>query len=216
MAVGTVVSDPGLAPWLGAVAAPAPTVPAGTACGLRADPGWRPVCSTVGTGSATLTGLVESREGGENTVWKAEVWARRGSDDVETLTAGDATTPSWAWAALRSADLVGDGQRELVFGFENEGTGEILDIDAVTPDGTSVLGGQVSVYKGTATATTLQLTTYQPVYRPDDPNCCPSGGAERETLELQKGRWTVIGSRSVALPRAGPGFPNDFRRPPGA
>jgi hypothetical protein len=159
--------------------------------------------------------VVESRPSGSGLpVWKVGVWRERGPQEVETLAAGDASVPLWAWAAVRSADLAGTRHRELVFGFENEGTGEILDLDVVSADGTGLLGSQISVYKGAATVSTGRIVTYHPVYRDDDPNCCPTGGADRDTVALEGSRWMVVGSRPFALPAAGgAGFPDDFGPP---
>jgi hypothetical protein len=115
---------------------------------------------------------------------------------------------------VRGADLLGDRHHQLVFGFENEGTGEVLDLDVVGAGGTDLVGSQISVYKGAATLAAGRIVTYHPVYREDDPNCCPTGGADRDTVRLEGGRWAVVGSGAFALP--GPdqgGFPDDFGPP---
>lgn len=212
---GTATDQNGIGPWLAAVAAPAPTASRSRGCAALHDPGWRAQCVRADTGGTVLTGVVESRAAsGDSEVWKVAVWREQGQQEVETLAAGDATTPMWAWATVHTADLAGDHHRQLVFGFENEGTGEVLDLDAVGAGGTGLLGSQISVYKGAATLAVGRIVTYHPVYREDDPNCCPTGGADRDTLRLEGGRWVVAGSSPFALPGPqGHGFPNDFGPP---
>lgn len=206
----------GIEPWLQPAPAPAPTASRSRGCAALHDPGWRAGCVRVDTGRAVLTGVVEARSaaGPDGPVWKVTVWKEEGQREVQTLAAGDATTPLWAWAAVRGADLLGNGHRELVFGFENQGTGEVRDLDVVGADGAGLIAGQISVYKGTATLSGRQILTYHPVYRDDDPNCCPTGGADRDAVQLEGGRWAVVGSRPFALPGAGQrGFPDDFGPP---
>ena len=212
---GTATTQTGVEPWLQPAPGPAPTASRSRGCAALHDPGWRAGCVRVDTGAAVLTGVVEGRSAGsEVSVWKATVWKEEGQQEVQTLAAGDPTTPLWEWAAVRSADLVGNHHQELVFGFENQGTGEVRDLDVVAADGAGLVAGQLSVYKGTAALSAGRILTYHPVYRDDDPNCCPTGGADRDTVQLERGRWVVVGSSPFALPGAGgPGFPDDFGPP---
>jgi hypothetical protein len=210
---GTATDEGGIAPWLAPVGAPAPSAPRSRGCAALGDPGWRPGCVRVDTGRAMLTGVVESRSSGAGpVVWRVAVWREQGGQEVETLAAGNPATPLWAWAQVRSAELGGDRHDQLVFGFENEGTGGVLDLDVVGGDGSALLGSQIAVYKGAATVTGGRILTYHPVYRANDPNCCPTGGADRDTLRLEGGRWVVVGSAPFALPGRR-GFPDDFGPP---
>jgi hypothetical protein len=227
-AAGTsVLSGPDQAPWLLPFPAPAPTALAPSAsaalgagnggCGGLADPGWTARCLQANTGPATLIGLIETRTGadGQRPVWQASVWVEHGATVTGALHAG---TPDdvdyWSWINVTTADVLGTGHQELVFGFEDQGTGQILDIDAVAADGGSVLGrSQISVYKGTATVAGNQVVTYYPVYKSTDPNCCPSGGDASQTVVFTHGAWTVVRTRAVPAPAAGASFPNDFGDP---
>ena len=77
-----------------------------------------------------------------------------------------------------------------------------------------LVGTQIAVYKGAATLAAGRIVTYHPIYRADEPNCCPTGGADRDTVALEGGRWAVVGAGPFALPGPnGPGFPNDFGPP---
>jgi hypothetical protein len=211
---GTATDQDGIAPWLALVGPPALTAPRSRGCAALHDPGWRAACVRVDTGPAVLTGVVESHSSGGNpAVWQVAVWREQGQQEVRILAAGDPTTPMWAWAALRSADLAGNHHRELVFGFENEGTGGVLDLDVVGGTG-GLVGSQIAVYKGAATLAGGRILTYHPIYREDDPNCCPTGGADRDAVALEGSRWVVVGADPYPLPGADqPGFPNDFGPP---
>lgn len=212
---GTGVQNSGVTPWLAPPGGTAPTAGRNAACPALKDPGWKAECVRVDTGRATLTGLVESRSpAADQPVWKVEVWRMDNGRQVEVLAAGDPTTPLWSWASVRAADVGGQGHPQLVFGFENQGTGRVLDLDVVAPAGGSLLASQISVYKGTATLARGRITTYHPVYRDSDPNCCPTGGGDRDLVELRHGQWEITGSRAVGLPGPdGPGLPNDFGPP---
>jgi len=213
---GTATAQTGVEPWLQPAPTPAPTAARSRGCAGLHDPGWRAECVQVDTGQAVLTGVVESHNGGaQGPVWKAAVWREEAGQEVQTLAAGDPTTPLWEWAAVRSADLLGNAHHELVFGFEDQGTGEIRDLDVVGADGAGLVAAQLSVYKGTATLSGRQILTYHPVFRDDDPNCCPTGGADRDAVQLEGSRWVVVGSRPFALRGvAGHRFPDDFGPPP--
>ena len=205
----------GITPWLTPVASPGPTAARSPGCAALHDPGWRAECVRVDTGRAVLTGVVESRSSaGQPPVWRAVVWREQGQQEVETLAAGDPGVPLWEWAAVRSADLLGNGHRELVFGFVGAGSGAILDLDVVGADGRDLLGSQMAVDHGAATISGRRILTYHPVYRDAEPNCCPTGGAARDTVELRSGTWVVTGSEPVApLGPGHPDFPDDFGPP---
>ena len=212
---GTATDQAGITPWLTPVASPAPTAARSRGCAALHDAGWRAECVRVDTGRAVLTGVVESRPDGTGLpVWKVAVWREQGRVEVETLAAGDPSVPLWESAAVRSADLLGNHHRELVFGFVGAGSGAILDLDVVGVDGRALLGSEVSVEHGAATISGRRILTYHPVYRDAEPNCCPTGGADRDTVELRAGTWVVTGSEPVApLGPGNPAFPDDFGPP---
>ena len=212
---GTATDQAGITPWLAPVASPGPTAARSRGCAALRDPGWRAECVQVDTGRAVITGVVESRSaGGGPAVWRVAVWKEQGQEEVESLAAGDPAVPLWERAAVRSADLLGNHHRELVFGFVGAGSGEILDLDVVGPDGRGLLGSQIAVEHGAATISGRRILTYHPVYRDADPNCCPTGGAARDTVELRSGTWAVTGSEPVAPPGPGqPALPDDFGPP---
>jgi len=195
----------------------APSVAAGSACSALADAGWKSKCLVVTTANGTLTGLIETKPAadGYSPLWQASVWVQHGSTLVQSLHAGTADDQYfWEWLNLTSSDVLGDGRRELLFGFENQGTGAILDIDAVSADGASVLANeQISIYKGAATVQGSRVVTHHPIYKDGDANCCPSGGDGSDTVTFAQGRWSVTASRHVSPPPANQQWPDDFADP---
>jgi len=202
---------------IGPTTGSARSVGAGTACTNLADQGWKSKCVEVDTGTTAMVGVVEAKAGpdGNNQLWQVSVWVERGPKLVETLHGGSAEDQNyWAWANIVTSDVLANGSRELVFGFENSGTGEILDVAAVSADGTSVLGNeQISIYKGSATVSGNKVVTYHPIYRNGDANCCPSGGDGTDTVVFSQGHWTVTSSRKTPPPAGSQSFPDDFPDP---
>jgi hypothetical protein len=98
--------------------------------------------------------------------------------EVALSTHGDGTDPGplYAQVTAKVADVTGDGHDELIVGYRRDGTGQILDYDVVgaDADGSPRVLAHDEVYKGNVRTRHGRLTTYEPVYRRNDANCCPT------------------------------------------
>jgi hypothetical protein len=101
---------------------------------------------------------------------------------LSTRAEGTDPGPLYANVTARAADVTGDGHDELVLGYRTEGTGQILDVDVVgtLPDGTPRVLAHDQVYKGNVRTRHDRLVEYEPVYRREDANCCPTWIARRD------------------------------------
>jgi len=111
---------------------------------------------------------------------------------LQTSVDASGAGPLYANVTAEAADITGDGDDELVVGYRSEGTGQILDVDVVdnARDGTPRVLAHDQLYKGTVIVRPGRLVTYEPVYRRDDANCCPTW-IERSTVRFRDGALRV-------------------------
>jgi len=98
----------------------------------------------------------------------------------------------FADVSARVADVTGDDEPEVLFGYRSEGTGHILDLDVVGFDSAgapSVLAHE-QLYRGTVLVKSDRLVTFTPVYRRADGNCCPTW-IERGVVKFEDGAFRV-------------------------
>jgi hypothetical protein len=100
--------------------------------------------------------------------------------------------PLFAAVTARAADITGDGADELLLGYRNEGTGQILDLDIVgtDADGTPRVLAHDDLYKGSVVLRDGNLVIFTPVYERADANCCPTWVA-RDVLRYDDGAFRV-------------------------
>jgi hypothetical protein len=111
--------------------------------------------------------------------------------------------PLFAAVTARAADITGDGADELLLGYRNEGTGQILDLDVVGTDndGSPRVLAHDDLYKGSVVFRGGRLVAYTPVYRQRDANCCPTWIA-RNVLRYDDGEFSVDRVERVRTKRA--------------
>ena len=96
---------------------------------------------------------------------------------------------------LFCVDLTGDGRRELVMTFSSGGTaGDVAwAIFRPLPGGGLRLAlARLERYKLSLTLAGREVVENQPVYRPTDANCCPTGGADHVRFRWNGTRFAVV------------------------
>jgi len=93
-------------------------------------------------------------------------------------------------------DLTGDGESDMAVTVFSGGTaGDIAwAVFRPTPTGWKLAYARLHAYKVGLFRSGRDLIDSEPVYRPGDPNCCPSGGFEQRRLSWN-GRTFVVTSR---------------------
>jgi hypothetical protein len=98
---------------------------------------------------------------------------------------------------LVCADLTGDGTRDALYTLDSGGTGRAFDWGLVVADGdaprSATAGGggsklAIDVLNGRAEVA-------NPIYRANDPNCCPRGGARIRTFRWNGTRLALAATR---------------------
>ena len=122
---------------------------------------------------------------------------------LSTRPAGADPGPLYANVTVFAADVTGDGADEVLFGYRSEGTGQILDVDIVGTgrDGAPLVLAHDQLYKGSLLARHGRIVTYTPVYRANDPNCCPTW-IERDTIRFRNGAFRVQAGPRTPTARA--------------
>ena len=95
----------------------------------------------------------------------------------------------------RVDSVEGDGAADIVFGFRNQGSAEVLSLDLV--QGRGVVAVHQDLYRGVARTGTGQLDTWSAVLAAGEPSCCPSA-YQHDTVRYTGGAWKLVGEESVA------------------
>jgi hypothetical protein len=187
-AVGPEVTGDGSRFALAPDTAPQPLDDTADPCAGAGDGGF-----TVDACVATqdMVGLVEHDGSG---VHRAVVFQTAGADRIPRLVA-DSEAGELSSLTVVGADIDGDGDDELVFGFRTAGTGQFLDIDAVDA-GAEVVLHRDALPKGEATLAPGRLDTWAAVYAEGDPDCCPNS-FQQETIEFVAGAYRLTASAAV-------------------
>jgi len=171
-------------------------------CQSLADQGpWQVECDLVTAKGIDLAWMVaEHRATGE---LRAYVFRRLvGRQWTVALRAEDADPIEVAGIVVRTEDVSGDGQPEIVFGFRHQGTGQILEVDVVEAPGQVVLHRGLD--KGTAAVRPGQIDDWAAQFDADDPNCCPSMFLH-STIRFIDGAWRVAEQQQVDPDQQPPG-----------
>jgi hypothetical protein len=167
-------------------------------CVSLADPGWGSVRCGVAHGKlTTLTWLIESRAGPRSEMaTRSYVFApSSGTNERVVLEAFDNDASRFAGVQAKVDTVEGGGFEDIVFGFRNQGSAQVLSVDLVQGQ------GQVSVhqdlYRGVARTAPGRLDVWSAVLAANDPNCCPSS-YEHATISYSDGGWRVVLAESVA------------------
>jgi hypothetical protein len=108
--------------------------------------------------------------------------------------------PRLVAVTARTANLTLDGHESLVLGYRSEGTGAFLDVDIVTGSGNGPrVAAHTQLDQGVVIVDHRALTTYTPVYRRTDANCCPTS-IQRDEVQSRPGSFVII--RGPRLPSA--------------
>jgi hypothetical protein len=154
-----------------------PTAP----CEDLIDPGWTGSCARVDMAGGTVIWVVEQQAvaGGccDARIARVFRYSSSAAGWYPELEAKDLNGSLWDGASIKSLDLTGDGEPELLAGFRYLGSGFILSYDIVT----FPLGGvpRVAAHPtasdhGSVTATTGRLDEYSAQYPNGEPECCPA------------------------------------------
>ena len=170
--------------------------PDGAACASMALTGYSARCGEVQDGSDTLVWLVErhAATGGLRVSVLRPVGERRYTVVLSALDDGPGGPARFSSVDVRTADLSADGTPEIVFGFRNQGSGAILDLDVVDAPGRVVVHRTLD--KGRAEAREGRLDDWAAEFGPSDAACCPSRyrhGVVRRT----EGAWRLVSSALV-------------------
>jgi hypothetical protein len=92
------------------------------------------------------------------------------------------------------ADLTRDGRPDMVVPFASGGTaGDVAwFVFRATPSGWRLALERLKLYKIGVTRAGGDVVETQPVYRRDDPNCCPTGGFDHVRFHWNGSRFTVV------------------------
>jgi hypothetical protein len=182
-------------------ASPPRTFDEGVGCASLADRGpWSTECGTVTAGGVDLAWMVAEHDGTDEL--RAYLFRRLvGNQWTIALSAVDEAR-DFAGVVVRAADVSGDGQPEVVYGFRHQGTGQILELDVVEAPGRVVVHRELD--KGTAVAAEGRLEDWTAQFGPDDPNCCPSSFLY-SVIRFDGSAWRVVEKRQVAPDQQPPG-----------
>jgi hypothetical protein len=167
-------------------------------CASLADPGWGGVRCGVAHGKpATLTWLTESRTGpGSEMATRSYVFSpTTATNERVVLEAFDNGGTRFSGVQAKVDTVEGGGFEDIVFGFRNQGTAQILSVDLVQGRGEVTV--HQDLYRGVARTAPGRLDAWSAVLAASDPNCCPSS-YEHETISYSDGGWRVVVAETVA------------------
>ena len=187
--------------------------PPGVGCAGLADAGWSGVhCGLARASGATLTWLIESRSASSSAVaTRAYVFRLTpGGTQQEVLQALDDNGQRFTAVQARVDSVEGGGAgaggggsaggggggsaADIVFGFRNQGSAEMLSLDLV--QGPGVVAVHQDLYRGVARTASGQLDTWSAVLAAGDANCCPSA-YQHDTVKYVGRTWTLVAEESV-------------------
>lgn len=104
--------------------------------------------------------------------------------------------------SVRCADLTRDGKRDLVATFASGGTAGDTGWVILTATGRrwKVLIVQPQAYKVGVRIQAGDAIELQPIYRKNDPNCCPTGGVQHRRFHWNGTRFVVTKSWVTKTP----------------
>jgi hypothetical protein len=177
----------------------------GSDCASLADKGgsWEVECGGLDSNGEDLIWLVQQRNGGGEL--RAYLFRHLGPTDrwVVELAAGDAEG-RFSDAVVGVQDASGDGEPEIAYGFRNQGTGQILDLDLVeVGEDRSRVAVHRTLDHGSATVRPGRLDDWAAQFEPGDPNCCPSSYLHSVVRFFDAdGTWRIVRQDEVdAAPR---------------
>jgi hypothetical protein len=99
-------------------------------------------------------------------------------------------------------DLTGDDQQEMIASIFSGGTAGDHSwlVFAPTQRGWKLAFRRLNLYKVGIRAESNGIVETLPVYNPDDPNCCPSGGFDHRLYRWSRGRFAVARSWHTKRP----------------
>jgi hypothetical protein len=169
------------------------TRPQGSGCASLGMTGYSVRCGEVEDGSDTFAWLVERHNvtGGIRVSVLREAGEDRFTVVLEALDDGPAGPARFSAVGVRSQDLSADGTPEFVFGFRNQGSGAILDVDVVDAPGRVVV--HRSLDKGRAEVSDGRLDVWAAEFGPNDASCCPSR-YRHGLIRRTEGAWRLVSS----------------------
>jgi len=181
-------------------------------CRTFLEPGGEGTCEIVGTAGGPVIWTLEpgAEAGPDERAWDLRIWSQS-----ETLPDGGwrvaldlpqrAGTPrSFADVAVRSADVTGDGQPELLVGYRAAGTGQFESYDVVTvaPGAAPVVAvHRDGLHKGSVVVAGTDLVDYSA--DESSPECCPRS-ATRTTIGRRDGAFVVTDVAEVPIDQQPP------------
>jgi len=99
-------------------------------------------------------------------------------------------------------DVTGDRRTDMVVTFASGGTaGDVAwAVWRATPAGWRLAFAQLHAYQMRLALSGNDLVEIQPIYRKQDPNCCPTGGLEHRRFRWNGRTFTVARSWHTAAP----------------
>lgn len=106
-----------------------------------------------------------------------------------------AAEPGGTWQDVRAVatDAGGPTGHEVLVGFRHPGSGGLLVVELVDRGGLAVHG---ELEQGRARLSATGLETWEAIFAPDDPTCCPSA-FRRDVVAWADGSWQVVETTEV-------------------
>jgi hypothetical protein len=167
-------------------------------CASLADSGWGNVqCGVVRGNGAVLTWLTEARPGRYGVPATRTYVFRAGPSRIEevALEGFDDQGSRFSGVKVRVDSVAADGFSDIVFGFRNQGTAQVLSVDVV--HGPGMVAVHRDLAKGAARTATGQLDTWSAVLATHGQDCCPKS-YEHDTIREVDGAWRIVARASVA------------------
>jgi hypothetical protein len=174
-------------------------IDAEAACRTFLEPGGEGTCELVATSAGPVIWTLDpgAEVGPGEREWAVRVWTHSetmpdGGWQVALHVPQPAGPPrSFANVAVRSVDLTGDGQPELLVGYRAAGTGQFESYDVVTfePGAAPVVGAhREGLHKGSVTVEGTDLVDF--TADESSPECCPRSST-RTRIAWRDGAFRV-------------------------
>jgi hypothetical protein len=166
-------------------------------CASLADPGWGGVeCGTAQASGAALTWLIESRPPAAGAMGTRAYVFRMGAGGYQQVVLQALDDNGQRFTSVKArVESVESGAADIVFGFRNQGSAEVLSVDLVR--GAGVVAVHQDLYRGVARASAGQLDTWSAVLAAGDSNCCPAS-YQHDTIRFVNGVWELAGAETVS------------------